>query len=82
MLTRIHRRRLALDALQRNTLLALRQRERLADIGEAVAKINHDMQNVLFGDTCRRHAGCIWRPACAPRRMSFTHWNSRWCCAC
>ena len=38
---------LALDALQRNTLLALRQRERLADIGEAVAKINHDMRNVL-----------------------------------
>ena len=42
---------LALDALQRNTLLALRQRERLADIGEAVAKINHDMRNVLSSAT-------------------------------
>lgn len=41
----------ALDALQRNTLLALRQRERLADIGEAVAKINHDMRNVLSSAT-------------------------------
>ena len=40
-----------LDALQRNTLLALRQRERLADIGEAVAKINHDMLNVLSSAT-------------------------------
>ena len=42
---------LALDALQRNTILALRQRERLADIGEAVAKINHDMQNVVISAT-------------------------------
>ena len=41
----------ALDALQRNTLLALRQRERLADIGEAVAKINHDIRNVLSSAT-------------------------------
>ena len=41
----------ALDGLQRNTLLALRQRERLADIGEAVAKINHDMRNVLSSAT-------------------------------
>lgn len=41
----------ALDELQRNTLLALRQRERLADIGEAVAKINHDMRNVLSSAT-------------------------------
>ncbi len=38
---------IALDSLQRNTLLALRQRERLADIGEAVAKINHDIRNAL-----------------------------------
>ena len=37
----------ALDTLQRNTLLALRQRERLADVGEAVAKINHDIRNAL-----------------------------------
>jgi len=41
----------ALDILQRNTLLALRQRERLADIGEAVAKINHDIRNVLSSAT-------------------------------
>ena len=41
----------ALEALQRNTLLALRQRERLADIGEAVAKINHDIRNVLSSAT-------------------------------
>ena len=42
---------LALDRLQRNTLLALRQRERLADIGEAVAKINHDIRNALSSAT-------------------------------
>ena len=41
----------ALEVLQRNTLLALRQRERLADIGEAVAKINHDIRNVLSSAT-------------------------------
>ena len=41
----------ALESLQRNTLLALRQRERLADIGEAVAKINHDIRNVLSSAT-------------------------------
>ena len=41
----------ALESLQRNTLIALRQRERLADIGEAVAKINHDMRNVLSSAT-------------------------------
>ena len=41
----------ALGTLQRNTLLALRQRERLADIGEAVAKINHDIRNVLSSAT-------------------------------
>ena len=41
----------ALNTLQRNTLLALRQRERLADIGEAVAKINHDIRNVLSSAT-------------------------------
>ena len=41
----------ALDTLQHNTLLALRQRERLADIGEAVAKINHDIRNVLSSAT-------------------------------
>ena len=41
----------ALETMQRNTLLALRQRERLADIGEAVAKINHDIRNVLSSAT-------------------------------
>ena len=41
----------ALETLQRNTLLALRQRERLADIGEAVAKINHDIRNALSSAT-------------------------------
>jgi len=41
----------ALESLQRNTLVALRQRERLADIGEAVAKINHDIRNVLSSAT-------------------------------
>ena len=41
----------ALESLQRNTLIALRQRERLADIGEAVAKINHDIRNVLSSAT-------------------------------
>ena len=42
---------LALDSLQWNTLLALRQRERLADIGETMAKINHDMRNMLSAAT-------------------------------
>ena len=42
---------LALERLQRNTLLALRQRQRLADIGEAVAKINHDICNALSSAT-------------------------------
>jgi signal transduction histidine kinase len=41
----------ALDKLQRNTISEMRQRERLADIGEAVAKINHDIRNVLSSAT-------------------------------
>ena len=41
----------ALDTLQLNKLLALRQRERLADVGEAVAKINHDIRNALSSAT-------------------------------
>ena len=41
----------ALDELQRNTISEMRQRERLADIGEAVAKINHDIRNVLSSAT-------------------------------
>lgn len=41
----------AVEQMQRNTLIALRQRERLADIGEAVTKINHDIRNVLSSAT-------------------------------
>lgn len=41
----------ALDDLQRNTISEMRQRDRLADIGEAVAKINHDIRNVLSSAT-------------------------------
>ena len=41
----------ALDELQRNTISEMRQRERLADIGEAAAKINHDIRNVLSSAT-------------------------------
>ena len=37
--------------MHRNTLLALRQRERLADICQAVAKINHDIRKVLSSAT-------------------------------
>ena len=41
----------ALDELQRNTITEMRQRERLAEIGEAVAKINNDIRNVLSSAT-------------------------------
>ncbi len=41
----------ALVDLQRNTITEMRQRDRLADIGEAVAKINHDIRNVLSSAT-------------------------------
>ena len=37
--------------MQRHTLIALSQRERPADIGEAVTKINHDICNVLSSAT-------------------------------
>ena len=37
----------ALDELQRSTRQELIQRDKLASIGEAVAKVNHDMRNVL-----------------------------------
>lgn len=37
----------ALTMLQQNTRQHLRQREKLAALGEAVTKINHDMRNVL-----------------------------------
>ncbi len=36
---------------KRNTLIALRQSERLVDIGETVTKINHDISNVLSSAT-------------------------------
>ena len=41
----------AVESLQRSMLRAYRQRERLADIGEVVAKINHDIRNVLSSAT-------------------------------
>ena len=41
----------ALDSLQRITLIALRQRERLANIGKAVTTINYNMRNVLSSAT-------------------------------
>ena len=41
----------AIETLQRNMLLALLQRVRLADIGEALAKINHDIRKVLSSAT-------------------------------
>lgn len=37
----------ALSAMQADVLAAIRQRERLASLGLAVAKINHDLRNVL-----------------------------------
>ena len=41
----------AVEQTQRNTLIALRQSEQLAYIGEAVTKINHDIRNVLSSAT-------------------------------
>ena len=37
----------ALDGLQRSTRQELVQRDKLASIGEAVAKVNHDIRNIL-----------------------------------
>ena len=37
----------ALETMQRTVSSALRQRKRLADLGEAVAKISHDLRNSL-----------------------------------
>lgn len=37
----------ALQSMQRTVSAALRQRKRLAELGEAVAKINHDLRNSL-----------------------------------
>ena len=37
----------ALAAMQRTVTSSLKQRERLAQLGQAVAKISHDLRNVL-----------------------------------
>ena len=37
----------ALQAMQKTVSAAFRQRKRLAELGEAVAKINHDLRNSL-----------------------------------
>ena len=41
----------ALEELTEQVRRALRQKERLADIGEATAKINHDLRNILVAAT-------------------------------
>lgn len=41
----------ALEKLTEQVRRALRQKERLADIGEATAKINHDLRNILVAAT-------------------------------
>ena len=41
----------ALSSLTEDVRRALRQKERLADIGEATAKINHDLRNILVSAT-------------------------------
>ena len=41
----------AIEPLQRNMAREQTQRERLADIGEAVAKVNHDIRNVFSSAT-------------------------------
>ena len=51
----------ALDTLQRNTLLALRQHETLADLCEAVAKINHDIRNALCSATLVADTLLAWK---------------------
>ena len=43
----MQRANLALQSMQRTVSAALRQRKRLAELGEAVAKINHDLRNSL-----------------------------------
>jgi signal transduction histidine kinase len=43
----MQRANLALQAMQRTVSAAFRQRKRLAELGEAVAKINHDLRNSL-----------------------------------
>ena len=51
----------ALDTLQRKTLLALRQREMLADTCVAVAKINHDIRNALSSATLVADTLLAWK---------------------
>ena len=41
----------AVELLQLNMMRTLQHRERLAEIGEGVAKINHDIRNVLSSAT-------------------------------
>ncbi len=43
----LHDAELALQSMQTQLTGALRQRERLAQLGEAVAKISHDLRNIL-----------------------------------
>lgn len=43
----IRRANLALEDMQKTVSAAFRQRKRLAELGEAVAKINHDLRNSL-----------------------------------
>lgn len=43
----IRRANAALEAMQKTVSAAFRQRKRLAELGEAVAKINHDLRNSL-----------------------------------
>lgn len=45
--TELHEAELALQSLQTQLTGALKQRERLAQLGEAVAKISHDLRNIL-----------------------------------
>lgn len=45
--TEIHDAELALQSMQTQLTGALKQRERLAQLGEAVAKISHDLRNIL-----------------------------------
>lgn len=43
----IRRAQLALETMQRQVSASFRQRKRLAELGEAMAKINHDLRNSL-----------------------------------
>ena len=43
----LHEAELALSSLQSELSAALRQRQRLAQLGEAVAKVSHDLRNIL-----------------------------------